>query len=97
MTHWGRVIVIAALANCIAACAPTSDGLRDNKASRAASTSKSPAARNPYSIKILSDPYVLEQQRTTLEALKRSCDQNKEHCELAEEARRYLDEQNAAR
>ena len=83
------------------ACAPTSNGLSDNKASRAAAASKptgaKPKGRNPYSPNILTDPYVLEQQRATLEALRRSCEQTKEHCEIAAEANRYLDEQDGGR
>jgi len=40
---------------------------------------------------------VLEQQRATLEALRRSCEQSKQHCDLADGASRYLVDQNARR
>lgn len=79
-------------------CAPAADDLRDNKASRASSSSAERLnGRNPYSAKVLTDPYVLEQQHATVEALKRSCEQSGEHCKLAEEASRYLSEQSARR
>lgn len=83
------------------ACAPTANSLSDNKASRATAASipagAKPKGRNPYSPDVLNDSYVLEQQRATAEALRRSCEQTKEHCELVAEAGRYLDEQDARR
>jgi hypothetical protein len=97
----GALTALAALAIASTACAPASDNLRDNKAGRAASASISSAgkvkARNPYSAKVVIDPYVLEQQRATVEALRRSCEQTKQHCALAEGASEYLAEQNARR
>nr|WP_295370523.1 hypothetical protein [uncultured Sphingosinicella sp.] len=95
------LLSVAAAAISLTACAPAADTLRDNKAARAASASSASAgklkARNPYSAKVLVDPYVLEQQRATLEALRRSCEQTKQHCELAEGASEYLADQNARR
>jgi len=87
----------AAWALIASGCAPASDNLRDNRASRAASPPGAAVARNPYSPKVLTDPYVLEQQRATLEALRRSCEQSKQHCDLADGASRYLVDQNARR
>ena len=84
----------------LTACAPTSDKLGDNKASRASAADRSaagPAGRNPYSASVVTDPYVLRQQRATVEALRRSCEQREEHCELAAAAAAYLDEQDARR
>jgi hypothetical protein len=84
----------------LTACAPTSDKLGDNKASRASAAGQStagPAARNPYSARVVTDPYVLQQQRSTAEALRRSCEQRSEHCDLAAAATRYMDEQDARR
>lgn len=81
----------------LAACAPASDGLRDNRASRALAAPDRPNGRNPYSPNVLTDKYVLDQQRATVEALRRSCEQTGEHCDLASQAGRYLDEQSARR
>ena len=84
----------------LTACAPTSDKLGDNKASRASAADRSTAGstgRNPYSATVVTDPYVLRQQRATLEALRRSCEEMGEHCDLAVAAARYLDEQDAGR
>jgi hypothetical protein len=82
------------------ACAPATDKLGDNKASRASAANRAsggPAGRNPYSANVVTDPHVLRQQRATAEALRRSCEQNREHCDLAADAERYLDEQDARR
>lgn len=92
----GSVAILLAAVG-LTACAPTSDGLRDNKASRAAAASDPAKARNPYSPHVLTDPYVLDQQRATVEALRRNCEQTREHCGLAADAGRYLDEQKARR
>ena len=84
----------------LTACAPTSDKLGDNKASRASAADGSTArrvGRNPYSARVVNDPYVLRQQRSTVEALRSSCEQSKEHCDLAAAAERYIDEQDARR
>jgi hypothetical protein len=84
----------------LTACAPTSDKLGDNKASRASAADASTAGRvgrNPYSARVVTDPYVLRQQRATAEALSRSCEQSREHCDLAAAAERYVDEQDARR
>ena len=84
----------------LTACAPTSDKLADNKASRASAADRSAAGsegRNPYSASVVTDPYGLRQQRATLEALRRSCEQSGEHCDLAAAAARYIDEHDARR
>lgn len=95
----GGLAAFAALAIAPAGCAPASDNVRDSEA--AASASGSPAgtvkARNPYSAKVLTDSQVLEQQRATADALRRSCEQTRQHCALAEGASRYLIEQGARR
>ena len=100
-TRVNRGAFLSALAAAsLAACAPTNDKLSDNKASRASAAHRSgtrPPARNPYSPNVLSDPYVIEQQRATVEALRRSCESTGEHCELAAEAGRYVEEQGAGR
>lgn len=97
----GGLAALAALAIAPAGCAPASDNVRDSEAAPAASASGSPAgtvkARNPYSAKVLTDPQVLEQQRATADALRRSCEQTRQHCALAEGASRYLIEQGARR
>ena len=95
-----RTLLLPLAISGLAACAPTSDKLGDNKASRASAAERStaaPAGRNPYSASVVTDPHVLRQQRATAEALRRSCEQSKEHCDLAAEAERYIDEQDARR
>jgi hypothetical protein len=49
-------------------------------------------ARNPYSARIVDDPYVIEEQRKVLRALETSCRQLKQHCAEAEQARRRIEE-----
>jgi hypothetical protein len=95
-----RTLLLPLAISSLAACAPTGDKLSDNKASRASAAKRStaaPAARNPYSARVVTDPYVLRQQRATAEALSRSCEQRKEHCDLAAAAERYVEEQDARR
>jgi hypothetical protein len=48
--------------------------------------------RNPYSPKVTSDPYVIEQQRRVLQALEASCRGFKTHCEEAGQARLRIEE-----
>ena len=45
---------------------------------------------NPYSPNIMSDPYVLEQQRKGLEALDRSCREAGTYCREAAQLRQLL-------
>lgn len=95
-----RTLLLPLAISSLAACAPTSDKLSDNKASRASTAKRSaaaPAARNPYSARVVTDPYVLRQQRAAAEALSRSCERSREHCDLAAAASRYIDEQDARR
>jgi hypothetical protein len=54
-------------------------------------------ARNFYSPKILSDPYVLRQHREIVQELEISCRKTGEHCAEAKQARRYIDEREATR
>src|SRR3954454_16898062 len=59
--------------------------------SKAATVPASEAeARNPYSPRILSDPYVLQRHREIVEALEISCRQTGKDCVEAKQARRYL-------
>ena len=51
-----------------------------------------PQARDFYSPKFRSDPYVLDQQRQVVEALELSCRQFGERCREAAEARRRIEE-----
>ena len=51
-----------------------------------------PQARNFYSPRFRSDPYVLDQQRQVVEALELSCRQFRERCREAAEARRRIEE-----
>ncbi len=52
-------------------------------------------ARDFYSPDILSDPYVLEQQLRTVEALELSCRRFNERCPEARQARQRVDQQRA--
>jgi hypothetical protein len=54
-------------------------------------------ARNPFSARILGDPYVIEEQRKVLRALESSCRQSKQLCAEAEQARRRIEEAEAGR
>ena len=56
-----------------------------------------PPARDVYSPRVTSDPYVIEQQRRVLRALELSCRQSKRHCSEAEQARRRIEEAEAGR
>ena len=58
---------------------------------------RAPTARNLYSPRIATDPYVIEQQRKVLRALEVSCSQLKRHCAEAEQARRRIEEAEAGR
>jgi hypothetical protein len=51
-----------------------------------------PAARDVYSPRVATDPYVVEQQRRVLRALEASCLQSRLHCAEAEQARRRIEE-----
>jgi hypothetical protein len=53
---------------------------------------RAPAARNVYSPRVASDPYVVEEQRRVVEALEVSCRQSGQHCAEAEQARRRIEE-----
>lgn len=61
------------------------------------SRGRTPTARNVYSPRVTSDPYVIEQQRKVLRALEVSCRQLKQHCAEAEQARRRIEEAEARR
>ena len=52
--------------------------------------------RNPYAPNILSDPHVLQRHREMVEALEAYCRKTGKDCLEAKEARRYLDEREAA-
>lgn len=54
-------------------------------------------ARNPFSPRVTSDPYVIEEQRRVLRALEAGCSQLKQHCAEAEQARRRIEEAEAGR
>jgi hypothetical protein len=56
-----------------------------------------PPARNVYSPRVATDPYVIEQQRRVLRALETSCRQSRQHCAEAEEARRRIEEAESER
>lgn len=58
---------------------------------------RAPSARNPYSPRIASDPYVIEQQREVLRSLEASCRQSQRLCPEAEQARRRIEEAEAGR
>jgi hypothetical protein len=55
------------------------------------------AGRNPYSPRVASDPYVIEQQRRVLEALETSCRGFKSHCAEARQARLRIEEAEGSR
>lgn len=61
------------------------------------SRGKTPTARNPYSPRVTSDPYVIEQQRQVVRALEMSCRQFKQHCAEAEQGRQRIEEAEAER
>jgi hypothetical protein len=85
----------------LVACAPATDKLGDNKASRASATAGRAAqiqqGRNPYSAYVVTDPHVLRQQRATAEALRESCERRRQDCDLAAAAERYIDMQQVRR
>jgi hypothetical protein len=54
-------------------------------------------ARNAYSPRIVSDPYVIEQQRRVLRSLELSCRELGRHCAEAGQARLRIDEAEEAR
>ena len=54
-----------------------------------------PTSRNLWSPRIVSDPYVIEQQRRVLRALETSCRRSGEHCAEAGQARRRIAEAEA--
>lgn len=56
------------------------------------SSGRARAGRNPYSPKVTSDPYVIEQQRRVLQALEASCRGFKTHCAEARQARLRIEE-----
>lgn len=87
--RWLAVVLAAALPS----CAPTIEVA--NNASTDGADRR--LGRNRYSPEVASDRYVLDQQRAVADALRRSCERTGEHCELADGARRYLDEQDASR
>jgi hypothetical protein len=58
---------------------------------------RAPAARDVYSPRVVSDPYVIEQQRRVLHALEASCRQSKQYCAEAEQARRRIEEAEGGR
>ena len=53
-------------------------------------------ARNPYFPSISRDPYVLDRQQMVVEALEAQCRDRKKLCSEAEQARRRLNQQEAA-
>jgi hypothetical protein len=55
------------------------------------------AGRDPYSPKVTSDPYVIEQQRRVLQALEVSCRGFKTHCAEARQARLRIEEAEGSR
>ncbi|HEX8223491.1 MAG TPA: hypothetical protein VF605_06725 [Allosphingosinicella sp.] len=54
-----------------------------------------PPARDVYSPRVASDPYVIEQQRRVLRTLEQSCRQSRQYCAEAEQARRRIEEAEA--
>jgi hypothetical protein len=56
-----------------------------------------PAARDLYSPRVISDPYVIEQQRRVARALAASCRRSGRHCAEAEQARRRIEEAEGGR
>lgn len=54
-------------------------------------------ARNPYSPRVVGDPYVIDQQRRVLQALELGCRQTRQHCSEAEQARRRIEEAESQR
>jgi hypothetical protein len=68
------------------------------KPSRPAPTAGgTPAARNVYSPRIATDPYVIEQQRRVLQALEARCRQSGRLCREAEQARLRIEEADTGR
>jgi hypothetical protein len=52
---------------------------------------------NPYAPNILSDPYIVRRQREMVKALEIYCRKTGKDCVEANQARRYLDQREAAR
>ena len=66
---------------------------RDGSAARPnAPVPKKAEARDFYSPKVVSDPYVLDQQRRVVEALELECRHYGKHCAEARQARRRVEE-----
>src|SRR5688572_9353653 len=57
-----------------------------------APAAKKAEARDFYSPKVVSDPYVLDQQRRVVEALELECRHYGKHCAEAGQARRRIEE-----
>lgn len=55
-----------------------------------------PKARNVYSPHIINDPYVLREQRRVVDALEAECRHSGNHCAEAEQARRWLRQQDTS-
>lgn len=56
-----------------------------------ARASTKPRVRNVFSPSVVTDPYVLDEQRKVVEALERSCEHQRRNCDTAQSARAYLD------
>lgn len=54
-------------------------------------------ARNPFSPRVVGDPYVIDQQRRVLQSLELACRQSNTHCTEAEQARHRIEDAEAQR
>lgn len=59
--------------------------------------SRTATSRNPYSPRVATDPYVVEEQRRVLQALEAGCRQLKQNCAEAEQARLRIEEAESER
>lgn len=77
----------------LAACAPTTHSV--NEASPGNADRR--VGRNHYSPEVVSDPYVRDRHRAVADALRQSCRHMGEHCNLAEGAERFIEDEGGGR
>jgi hypothetical protein len=92
----GALLVGAAIAFPAGLYFSARDGDRQPRRAAGSPPGQTPDMRNFYSPNIADDPYVVDQQRRTVEALETECRHFREHCTEARQARRWLSERNSA-
>ena len=83
--------LIALSLELIIGCSPGApDSSTSARGSSASTTYQELRTRNVYSPNVATDPYVIEEQRRVVQALRLSCEQFKTHCKEAEQAQRFI-------